>query len=94
MTLTKADLVQKVYKTHDNLTKAQATEAVEALLGRMKNCLSGGEELLISGFGKFNVKDKNARRGRNPQTGQELILEPRRVITFKPSGLLRTKISD
>ena len=94
MTLTKADLVQKVYKTHDNLTKAQATQAVEALLGRMKNCLSGGEELLISGFGKFNVKDKNARRGRNPQTGEELILEPRRVITFKPSGLLRTKISD
>ncbi|MDX2433880.1 MAG: integration host factor subunit alpha [Desulfobacterales bacterium] len=94
MTLTKADLVQKVYKTHDNLTKAQATQAVEALLSTMKNCLSGGEELLISGFGKFNVKDKNARRGRNPQTGQELILEPRRVITFKPSGLLRTKISD
>jgi integration host factor subunit alpha len=93
MTLTKADLVQKVYKTHDNLTKAQATQAVEALLSTMKNCLSGGEELLISGFGKFNVKDKNARRGRNPQTGQELILEPRRVITFKPSGLLRTKIS-
>jgi integration host factor subunit alpha len=94
MTLTKADLVQKVYKTHDNLTKAQATQAVEDLLSTMKNCLSGGEELLISGFGKFNVKDKNARRGRNPQTGQELILEPRRVITFKPSGLLRTKISD
>ena len=94
MTLTKADLVQKVYKTHNNLTKAQATDAVEALLSRMKNCLSGGEELLISGFGKFNVKDKNARRGRNPQTGEELILEPRRVITFKPSGLLRTKISD
>ena len=93
MTLTKADLVQKVYKTHDNLTKAQATQAVEALLSTMKNCLSGGEELLISGFGKFNVKDKNARRGRNPQTGQELILDPRRVITFKPSGLLRTKIS-
>ena len=93
MTLTKADLVQKVYKTHDNLTKAQATQSVEALLSTMKNCLSGGEELLISGFGKFNVKDKNARRGRNPQTGQELILEPRRVITFKPSGLLRTKIS-
>ena len=94
MTLTKADLIQKVYKTHDNLTKAQATQAVEALLSTMKNCLSGGEELLISGFGKFNVKDKNARRGRNPQTGQELILDPRRVITFKPSGLLRTKISD
>ena len=94
MTLTKADLVQKVYKSHDNLTKAQATQAVEALLGTMKDCMANGEELLVSGFGKFNVKDKKARRGRNPQTGQELILEPRRVITFKPSGLLRTKISD
>ena len=94
MTLTKADLVQKVYKNHDNLTKAQATQAVEALLTTMKNCLASGEELLISGFGKFNVKDKNARRGRNPQTGQELILEPRRVITFKPSGILRAKIND
>ena len=94
MTLTKADLVQNVYKSHDNLTKAQATQAVEALLSTMKNCMASGEELLISGFGKFNVKDKNARRGRNPQTGQELILEPRRVITFKPSGILRTKIND
>jgi integration host factor subunit alpha len=93
MTLTKADLVQKVYKSHDNLTKAQATLAVEALLSTMKNCLASGEELLISGFGKFNVKDKNARRGRNPQTGQELILDPRRVITFKPSGILRSKIN-
>ncbi len=94
MTLTKADLVQTVYKNHDNLTKAQATQAVEALLSTMKNCLSKGEDLLISGFGKFNVKDKNARRGRNPQTGEELILEPRRVITFKPSGILRAKIND
>jgi integration host factor subunit alpha len=93
MTLTKADLVQKIYKSHDNLTKAQATLAVEALLNTMKNCLASGEELLISGFGKFNVKDKNARRGRNPQTGQELILEPRRVITFKPSGILRSRIN-
>ena len=93
MTLTKADLVQKVYKSHDTLTKAQATQAVEALLNTMKNCLANGEELLISGFGKFNVKDKNARRGRNPQTGEELILSPRRVITFKPSGILRNKIN-
>ena len=94
MTLTKADLVQNVYKSHENLTKAQATQAVEALLSTMKNCMASGEELLISGFGKFNVKDKNARRGRNPQTGQELILDPRRVITFKPSGILRTRIND
>ncbi|MGW8286691.1 MAG: integration host factor subunit alpha [Desulfobulbales bacterium] len=93
MTLTKADLIQKVYKSQDNLTKAQATQAVEALLTTMKNCLADGEELLISGFGKFNVKDKKARRGRNPQTGEELILDPRRVITFKPSGILRSRIN-
>lgn len=93
MTLTKADLVQQVYKTNDNLTKAQATEAVETLLKLMKDCLINGEDLLISGFGKFNVKDKKARRGRNPQTGEELILDARRVITFKPSGILRARIN-
>ncbi|OGQ96373.1 MAG: DNA-binding protein [Deltaproteobacteria bacterium RIFOXYD12_FULL_57_12] len=94
MTLTKADLVQQIYKTHNNLTKAQATDAVEALLQIMKECLAEGDDLLISGFGKFNVKGKKARRGRNPQTGEELILPPRRVVTFKPSGILRTKIND
>ena len=93
MTLTKADLVQQVYKTQENLTKLQATEAVETLLSIMKNCLANGEDLLISGFGKFNVKDKKARRGRNPQTGAELILDARRVITFKPSGILRARIN-
>nr|MDA3786015.1 integration host factor subunit alpha [Deltaproteobacteria bacterium] len=84
MTLTKADLVQKVYQNHD-LTKAQAAETVEAFLKVTKGCLAKGEDLLISGFGKFNVKEKNSRRGRNPQTGKELILEARRVVTFKPS---------
>ena len=65
MTLTKADLVQKVYEIHD-LTKVQAADAVETLLGISKNCLVNGNDLLISGFGKFNVKGKKARRGRNP----------------------------
>ncbi len=92
MTLTKADLVQKVYQNH-NLTKAQATEAVEVFLKIAKDCLAGGEDLLLSGFGKFNVKDKNSRRGRNPQTGDELILSARRVVTFKPSGILRHRIN-
>ena len=55
--------------------------------------LIDGSDLLLSGFGKFNVKEKNARRGRNPQTGNELILGPRRVVTFKPSGILREKIN-
>ena len=93
MTLTKADLVQKVYQNH-NLTKAQAAEAVETFLRIAKECLENGEDLLVSGFGKFNVKEKNARRGRNPQTGDEMILSARRVVTFKPSGILRTRINE
>lgn len=93
MTLTKADLVQQVYKNHDNLTKAQATESVEAFLRLSKDTLISGSDLLLSGFGKFNVRDKNSRRGRNPQTGDDLTLDARRVITFKPSGLLRTRIN-
>jgi integration host factor subunit alpha len=93
MTLTKADLVQQIYKTQENLTKLQATEAIETLLRIMKDCLANGDDLLISGFGKFNVKDKKARRGRNPQTGEELTLDERRVITFKPSGILRARIN-
>lgn len=93
MTLTKANLVGQVYKSHPTLTKAQATESVEAFLQLAKNSLVKGEDLLLSGFGKFNVKDKKARRGRNPQTGSELTLDERRVVTFKPSGILRTKIN-
>ncbi|WP_456387952.1 integration host factor subunit alpha [Desulfolithobacter sp.] len=94
MTLTKADLVQQVYKNHPTLTKAQATASVETFLSISKNALIQGEDLLLSGFGKFNVKDKKARRGRNPQTGDELTLEARRVVTFKPSGILRAKINN
>ncbi len=93
MTLTKADLVQEVYKQHESLTKQKATEAVETFLRFSKDSLIDGSDLLLSGFGKFNVRDKSARRGRNPQTGEELTLEARRVVTFKPSGILRNKIN-
>jgi integration host factor subunit alpha len=58
-----------------------------------KNSLISGSDLLLSGFGKFNVRDKNSRRGRNPQTGDELTLDSRRVVTFKPSGILRNIIN-
>jgi len=92
MTLTKAEIIQNVYQRHD-LTKAKAAEAVESFLRIAKGCMANGEDLLISGFGKFNVKKKNARRGRNPQTGKELILDARYVVTFKPSGILRDRIS-
>jgi len=93
MTLTKADLIQQIYKNHPELTKPQATEAVKAFLRISKDSLIGGEDLLLSRFGKFRVKDKNSRRGRNPQTGAELMLDSRRVVTFKPSGILRDKIN-
>ena len=94
MTLTKAELVQQIYKLHPTLSKTQAAESIEAFLRISKNTLINGSDLLLSGFGKFNVKDKNSRRGRNPQTGDELTLDARRVITFKPSGILRDKINN
>jgi len=94
MTITKADLVQQIYNKHEELTKDQATEAVEAFLRISKDTLIGGSDLLLSGFGKFNVKEKNSRKGRNPQTGEDLILEGRRVVTFSPSGILRTKVNE
>ena len=93
MTLTKAGLIQQVYKNHDLLTRQQAAEAVESFLRISKDSLIGGSDLLLSGFGKFKVSDKKPRKGRNPQTGAELILEARRVVTFKPSGILRNKIN-
>ena len=93
MTLTKAGLTQQVYKLHDSLTKQQAAEAVESILRISKDSLIGGSDLLLSGFGKFYVRDKKERKGRNPQTGDELMLEARRVVTFKPSGILRSKIN-
>ena len=93
MTLTKAEIIQNVYQKHD-LTKVQATQAVEAFLKIAKDCMIKGDDLLISGFGKFNVKRKSSRRGRNPQTGKELILDARHVVTFKPSGILRDRIGN
>jgi len=92
MTLTKADLVNMVYEEHD-MGKANSLEAVETFLKLAKDCLAGGEDLLLSGFGKFSVKEKGARRGRNPQTGDSLMLAARRVVTFKPSGQLRDRIN-
>ncbi len=92
MTVTKADLIQSIYTVH-NLSKQDATQVVEEFLALAKGCLENGEDLLLSGFGKFRVKDKKARRGRNPQTGEELILDARRVVTFKPSGILRKRIN-
>lgn len=93
MTRTKVDNVREVYLRHDGKTKAECVESVEALLRLAKDALIGGDNLLLSGLGKFSVKYKKERKGRNPQTGSELILSPRRVVTFDPSRLLRDKVN-
>ena len=93
MKVTKADLINKVYATNPNLTKVNASDAVETVLQLIKNSLENGNDVLLSGFGKFYVKDKSARKGRNPVTGKALMLDARRVVTFKPSGKLRKKVN-
>jgi integration host factor subunit alpha len=93
MTFTKADLINQVHTSNPNLTKAQARESVKTILGIIKSSLENGEDVLMSGFGKFSVNDKSARKGRNPHSGESLILDARRVVTFKPSGKLREKVN-
>lgn len=93
MTLTKVNIINQIYASNPRMTQIQAREAVETILRIIKSNLENGEDVLLSGFGKFNVKDKNARRGRNPKTGESMMLEARRVITFRPSGILREKVN-
>ena len=90
MALTKAAIIQRVVQ-ETGLTKAKATQVVERALEIMKDSLASGNDVLISGFGKFCVREKSQRRGRNPATGDELMLSARRVVTFKCSGTLREK---
>jgi len=92
MALTKAEVIEIVYKEL-GLPKNHCTELVETLLEIIKKTLENGEDVLISGFGKFCVRDKKQRRGRNPATGEDLTLDQRRVVTFKCSHLLRDKIN-
>ncbi len=92
MTLTKAQMIDSIYKQVD-LPKARSTQVVESLLEIIKKTLEDGEDVLITGFGKFSVKDKRRRRGRNPQTGEDLMLAERRVVTFRCSGRLRDRIN-
>ncbi|MFH1481105.1 MAG: integration host factor subunit alpha [Pseudomonadota bacterium] len=91
MTLTKDVLIKDVAKI--GFTKKESFQMVEALFETIKASLQRGEDVLISGFGKFCVKDKRDRRGRNPQTGEDLTLGARRVVTFKCSGALRERVN-
>lgn len=80
-------------ETRNGLSKNKSSETVETLLKIIKRSLESGEDVLVSGFGKFCVKEKKERKGRNPATGEDMMLEPRRVVTFKCSGKLRDKIN-
>ncbi len=92
MAVTKEKLIDSIY---DNvgLSKVQSRNVVERLFDIMKQTLESGEHVLVSGFGKFAVKSKAPRRGRNPQTAEELRLRARRVVIFKASGVLRKRIN-
>ncbi len=89
--MTKADIFEKV-QVGMGLTKKESADLVEAVFSVMKSTLESGENLKISGFGHFVVKQKADRRGRNPQTGETLTIAARRILTFKPSGVLREQI--
>jgi len=93
MTLTKSDLVKALAK-ENGYPVNQTIEIVETLLEIIKSSLSSGDDVLISGFGKFCVKKKRERRGRNPASGEDIVLDSRRVVTFNCSGGLREKISE
>ena len=92
MTLTKDRLLENMSYTTD-LRKYDAAQAVECILEIIKRRLESGEDVLISGFGKFCVREKKARKGRNPQTGETMMLRPRRVVTFLCSSVLKNKIN-
>jgi integration host factor subunit alpha len=91
MALTKNEIVGKIHEL--GFTKKKSVDTVESLLDIIKRSLENGEDVLISGFGKFCVKEKKKRRGRNPATGDDLLLRARKVVTFKCSGKLRDKIN-
>lgn len=92
MTLTKAHIVENLF-AKNIFTKTESAQIIETLFEIVKQTLETGEDVLISGFGKFSVKEKNQRRGRNPQTGDPIMLSPRKVVTFKCSGVLRERIN-
>jgi integration host factor subunit alpha len=92
MALTKNELITKIME-ETGFTKKAATETVEQLMEIIKTSLASGEDVMISGFGKFCVKKKSQRKGRNPATGDDMFLDARKVLTFKCSGKLRDRVN-
>jgi len=91
--MTKADIVETIYE-RVGFSKKESAELVETIFEVIKEALVRGEKVKFSGFGNFIVREKNARKGRNPQTGEEIQLAARRVLTFKPSLVLKTVLND
>jgi integration host factor subunit alpha len=91
--VTKAELVEQIYE-RVGFSKKESADLVEKVFDIIKETLERGEKVKISGFGNFVVREKNARKGRNPQTGAEILLEARRVLTFKPSLVLKNLLND
>jgi integration host factor subunit alpha len=92
MTLTKAQIIESI-QNQTGFPKNKSSEIVETLLEIMKNALASGEDVLISSFGKFCVREKRERKGRNPATGNAMMLRSRKIVTFTCSGKLRNKIN-
>jgi integration host factor subunit alpha len=92
MTHTKADIINEI-RTKNGFSVRKSTETVETLLEIIKSTLASSEDVMISGFGKFCVKEKKERKGRNPATGESMMLEPRKIVTFRCSGKLRDRIN-
>ena len=92
MTMTKADMVKIIYEKMGWALK-ESTEIVEQVFDIMKETLEGGEKIKISGFGNFVVRQKRPRKGRNPKTGEEVVISGRKVVTFKPSNVLRKALN-
>ncbi len=90
--MTKADIVESIYE-EVGFSKKDATRIVESIFETMKETLERGEKIKISSFGNFVVRNKRARRGRNPQTGEDLTISARKVLTFKPSQILKKAIN-
>jgi integration host factor subunit alpha len=92
MTLTKAHIVEDFF-AKNLFTKGEAAQIIETLFELMKQSLQDGDDVMISGFAKFSVQEKDQRRRRNPQTGEPVMLDSRRVVTFKYAGVLKEKIN-
>jgi integration host factor subunit alpha len=90
--MTKADIVANVYEKV-GFSKKEAVRVVEALFDIVKDALERGEKVKISGFGNFVVRNKRARRGRNPQTGDDIEISPRKILSFRPSQVLKNDLN-